>query len=201
MHVLNGRLGGSGKDPNNLVMGPSSVNLGPEMKGVEKKLRNLLPPKGGGVAMWMTAKKTRHQAKTLTAANGKKIEVGQLTKQLDYSAGLHKQGSGSQWTKQGALITGVVTIPPPDVDKSFKPNLRNATPLLLKQAFVKGGLGTFSEADFPFKPPAVPLLRDAYANVGAVVTRIVKMRDIPLNQQISLKWAIAKMLKDKLIEL
>jgi hypothetical protein len=57
-----------------------------------------------------------------------------------------------------------------------------ATPLLLKQAFVKAGLGTFAEADRVFKHPAVPQLRDVYKNLGQVISRIDSMDLNPIQK-------------------
>jgi hypothetical protein len=180
MHVLNKHLGGSGSDKHNLVMGPSSVNLGPDMKGFEGKLKQLLKPKSGSntgryAVAWMEGVKFSRADQTLTAPNGTAIPTGLLTRQIKYSGGFYKQKSETKWTRQPATISTTVDVPLPDVDENIKPSLRTATPLLLKNAYVRAGLGSYGRADAAFKSPAVPQLRDTYPSHSAVLARIPQL--------------------------
>ena len=204
MHVLNKHIGGSGSDKNNLVMGPSSVNLGPEMKGFENKLKNLLKPSGttgpGRYAIaWMDGVKVAQSSRILHAKNGTTIPLGFLTQEIKYSAGFHKQKSENKWTKQPALITERVTIPPPDVDENFVPSLKTATPLLLKKAFQRAG-GSIGRADAAFKHPAVPELRGSYSNDAEVIARISSL-NIESGQKGNLRSVMQTLLSGNFITL
>lgn len=157
------------------------------------------------IAIWMYAKKTTtsHELKV-----GKEIvNLTNFVKQLDYKAGFYKLNAKNQYKEGPATLTRKIDIPTPPGSPLYAaiPNLRTATPLLMKKAFVKGStktgsLGNFEKADFIFRNPAIPQLRSTYSSVQSVLNAIDKLA-ISDEQKRQLKPALGKMLNNAIIEL